>query len=655
MAQQTLNIGTNANDGTGDNLRVAMEKVNDNFTDLYSAPGVSTDTLTFSGNEITAVRSNDDIVFKPAGTGAVSFPAIRINDNNIEGTRSNEDINLLPSGTGSVVFGAIGIAGTTLSSADSTTININEGLIVDGTLSVSGATTFSGSISAGSGTTIGNLTLADGSITDSSGAITFGNENLTTTGTMTAATGSTIGNLTLANGSITDSSGAISFGNENLSTTGTMTAATGSTIGNLTLANGSITDSGGSISFGDENLSTTGTMVVGNLTLASGSITDSSGEISFGDENLTTTGTLNVSGLTTLGALTVTGATTFGGGGITIDNLTLNDNTISSSSNADINLTPGGTGIVLMSNLTVDSNINITDNTIKTTVSNSNLQLSGGSGSGIVEIIPGLVTAAVTTVGNVAVTGTETITGQLDVDAVRIKDNTITTNASNANLEISANGTGKVIMTAPDIIGGTINNTVIGGSTPAAGTFTTLSTTESLTIDGITISDNTISTNASNSTLELSGSGSGGVRISGFTFPTSDDTAGKFLTTNGLGVLSFATAGVSLSHSDLADATTTISSSATSVLNTFDKTVYRSAKYFISATDATNSRFELLEANVIHDGTTAYVSTFGSVSDYTTGLGTYTVGISGNDVQLKVTNITDNSIVYKFQRIAIDV
>ena len=865
MAKQTLNIGTNANDGTGDNLRSAMQKVNENFTDLYSAPGISTDTLTFAGNEITAVRSNDDIVFKPAGTGAVLFPAIMINDNNIEGTRSNEDINLLPSGTGSVVFGAISISGTTFSSSDSATININEGLVVDGTLSVSGATTFSGSVSAGSGTTIGNLTLADGSITDSSGAISFGNENLSTTGTLAAATGSTLGNLTLANGSITDSSGAITFNDENLSTTGTISGATGSTLGNLTLANGSITDSSGAISFGNENLSTTGTLAVGNVTMSSGSIvdssgaisfgnenltstgtinsgtgstignltlangsitdssgaisfgdenlsttgtlavgnvtmssgsivdssgaisfgnenltstgtinsgtgstignltlgngsitdssgaisfgnenlsttgtldvgnvtlssgsivdssgaisfgnenlsstgtinsgtgstignltlgngsitdssgaisfgnenltttgsvtsgtltlagasiTDSSGEIDFGNENLTTTGTLDVSGLSTLGALTVTGATTFGGGGITIDNLILNDNTISSSSNADINLTPGGTGVVTIPNLTVDSNINITDNTIKTTVSNSDLQLSGGSGSGIVEIIPGLVTAAVTTVGNVDVTGTETITGQLDVDAVRIKDNTITTNASNANLEISANGSGKVIMTAPDIIGGTINNTVIGGSTPAAGTFTTLSTTESLTIDGITISDNTISTNASNANLELSGSGSGGVRISGFTFPTSDDTAGKFLTTNGLGVLSFATAGVSLSHSDLADATTTISSSATSVLNTFDKTVYRSAKYFISATDATNSRFELLEANVIHDGTTAYVTTYGSVSDYTTGLGTYTVGISGDDVQLKVTNITDNSIVFKFQRIAIDV
>lgn len=57
---------------------------------------------------------------------------------------------------------------------------------------------------------------------------------LTINGTIAAATGSTIGNLTLANGSITDSGGAISFGNENLTTTGSGTfnsIITGSDIG----------------------------------------------------------------------------------------------------------------------------------------------------------------------------------------------------------------------------------------------------------------------------------------------------------------------------------------------------------------------------------------------------------------------------------------
>jgi hypothetical protein len=42
-------------------------------------------------------------------------------------------------------------------------------------------------------------------------------------GVATLATGSTIGNLTLADGSITDSGGAISFGNETLTTTGSIT------------------------------------------------------------------------------------------------------------------------------------------------------------------------------------------------------------------------------------------------------------------------------------------------------------------------------------------------------------------------------------------------------------------------------------------------
>ena len=513
MAQQTLNIGSNANDGTGDNLRAAMIKVNENFTEVYSAPGITVDSLSFTGNEISATRSNDDIVFKPAGTGAITFPAIRINDNNIEGTRSNDDINLLPSGTGSVVFGAIKIKGTSLSSDDSTTININDGLIVDGTLNVSGISTLSGA-----------------------------------------------------------------------------------------------------------------------TTLSS---------------------TLAVpSGLTTLSTLDVTGATSLVGT-TTIDNLTFNDSTIGTSSNADLNLTPGGTGTVVIANLTVDSNINITDNIIKTTVSNSNLQLSGAS-SGTVEVTSGLTTAAITTVGNVDVTGTETITGQLDVDYVRIKDNTITTNASDANLEISANGSGNVIIDDVDIGGGAIDGTVIGAASAAAGTFTTITATTSVTIDGVTITDNTISTNASNSPLELTGNGTGSVTISGFTFPTSDGDDGQFLKTDGLGELSWGSAGASLSHSDIADATTTVATSTTSVMNTFAHATYRSAKYFISITDSTNSRFEIVEANVTHDGSDAYIATFGSTTNYTGGLCTFSADISGSNVRVLVTNISDASTVFKFQVTYID-
>jgi lysophospholipase L1-like esterase len=37
MAKQTINIGTTANDGTGDPIRAAFGKVNDNFTEIYTA------------------------------------------------------------------------------------------------------------------------------------------------------------------------------------------------------------------------------------------------------------------------------------------------------------------------------------------------------------------------------------------------------------------------------------------------------------------------------------------------------------------------------------------------------------------------------------------------------------------------------------------
>jgi len=44
MAKQAINIGSTANDGTGDPLRTAFDKVNDNFNELYmthSAPASS--------------------------------------------------------------------------------------------------------------------------------------------------------------------------------------------------------------------------------------------------------------------------------------------------------------------------------------------------------------------------------------------------------------------------------------------------------------------------------------------------------------------------------------------------------------------------------------------------------------------------------------
>ena len=39
MAKQTIGIGSSANDGTGDAIRTAFDKSNDNFNELYNVTG----------------------------------------------------------------------------------------------------------------------------------------------------------------------------------------------------------------------------------------------------------------------------------------------------------------------------------------------------------------------------------------------------------------------------------------------------------------------------------------------------------------------------------------------------------------------------------------------------------------------------------------
>jgi len=242
---------------------------------------------------------------------------------------------------------------------------------------------------------------------------------------------------------------------------------------------------------------------------------------------------------------------------------------------------------------------------------------------------------------------------------ISITDNEITTTQSNSDLVLSASGTGSVVIANADINGGAIDNTVIGGTTPVAGTFTTLTVNGSMTMDGVTIADNTISTNASNSDLELTGNGTGTVSLSGFKFPTADGTANQLLKTDGNGNLGFATAGATLNHSDINDNTTTVASSATTEIDSFASATYRSAKYFISISDATNDRYEIVEANLIHgpsaDSTTeAYLTVFGSTTSHTDPLCTFTADIDDGNVRLLATNITSDSTVFKFQRTLID-
>ena len=97
MARLNVDTGTEGNSATGDTLRTAMTKINNNFVDVYGLVGdPSTGLLT---NSIT----NGDIKVQPNGTGIVEIDQLLINDTTITPLITNGDLTLGVNGTGQVV------------------------------------------------------------------------------------------------------------------------------------------------------------------------------------------------------------------------------------------------------------------------------------------------------------------------------------------------------------------------------------------------------------------------------------------------------------------------------------------------------------------------------------------------------------------------
>ena len=279
------------------------------------------------------------------------------------------------------------------------------------------------------------------------------------------------------------------------------------------------------------------------------------------------------------------------------------------------------------------SHIEFSGNEIKGTQSNADIIFSG-SGTGVV------------TMPEVTIDST-----------INISDNDIKVNTSNADMVLTASGTGSVIMANTAINSGTIDGTVVGGTTTGAATFTTLTTTGTATLQGVVITDNTITT-TSNANLELTGAGTGSVAINGIKFPTADGSANQVLRTDGNGQLSFFTSPILFDVSDITDGTATISgaSSAVQVIDTFSASSYRSAKYHIQISDATDDRYRLIDANVTHNGSSAFVTVFAGVDNGDgDGSSVYdtldiSADINSGNVRLLGTVNNDNNQVVKFVR-----
>ena len=160
----------------------------------------------------------------------------------------------------------------------------------------------------------GTLLLGAGSVTDSSGAITFGNENLTTTGIVTAAGTSVFTNLDISgdvdvdgttNLDVVDIDGAVNIATTALVTGVLTTTATQVATGGITSGSDIISDTDSTDSLGSTGVRWLkgwfDTLTAGTLTIGSGSIDDTSGSLALGSTNLTGVGTIGSGVITSTG------------------------------------------------------------------------------------------------------------------------------------------------------------------------------------------------------------------------------------------------------------------------------------------------------------------------------------------------------------------
>ena len=256
------------------------------------------------------------------------------------------------------------------------------------------------------------------------------------------------------------------------------------------------------------------------------------------------TGAVNFAGNTlnidlSAGAIFTDGVNTTEISGSKIDtgNLRLTGNTLSTTA-GDLQLDAASGQIVLQDNVQIQGSLDVTGNV----TIGGDIQL-GDTSSVDIAIIARINSSLIPNTNSTHSLGDNSLRwnnlhiDEVQVDDININTNRITTTNSNANLELTANGTGKV--TVPNntleitndlIVNGTstfqavnINgNATINGSITQTGNTTvngnatvngTLSTNANVQLEDILISGNFITTTASNSPLELKASGTGVIGI----------------------------------------------------------------------------------------------------------------------------------------------
>jgi hypothetical protein len=431
MARQVINIGTTANDGTGDPLRTAFDKINDNFAELYGGD-----------NDLNTLDANLDVRTYSITTGV-----------------TNGDITITPNGTGNINLGSITINGSTISSNDSTQITVAENIQTTGTLNVDGAATLSTSLTLASGATVTAVLDEDGMASNSATALAtqqsikaYVDAQVTAQDLDFACDDSTVLSIDLDSESLQFSggNGITTSGSNNTVTiaidTGTVVTLNDTQVlTNKTLTAPTITSP-----------TLTGPITIDTLTLDDNTISTNAsnadlelnptgtGSIQL-QANTEVTGTLTTDDITTDGNQTITGNLTTGGT-LTVQGTVIAD-TFTTNSNGDITIDPAGTGTIILTGtvthagtqnttgeLNVD-NININANTISSTNSNGGINITP-NGTGVITLGGNFVAVTNELAANDVAVGSELLMGSgAEIVAV----------TTNSDLTLRTNGTGKIV------------------------------------------------------------------------------------------------------------------------------------------------------------------------------------------------------------------
>ena len=255
------------------------------------------------------------------------------------------------------------------------------------------------------------------------------------------------------------------------------------------------------------------------------------------------------------------------------------------------------------------------------------------------------------TAGDLQVDGNTTITGNLTVNGSSVTVESTTTSVADSMIELAKGNTGSDTIDI-GIYGNYDDGLSDGGASEFTGLFRDASdstwklfegleaeptTTVNLGGTGYTLADLQVG-DLTATTLTATNSLTG----ASISYPTSDGSNGQVLTTNGSGTLSF---------EDVGTTTTTVTTTATTQTNldTWAIASYRSAHYQVSISDATSGAYQSTELMVLHNGSAASISQYGTVL---TGseLATFATDIDSGSLRVRITPASVNSTVFKFKK-----